>query len=119
MANKSNVLWRASASITSSLFAGILVSVGHHLYYASLEGTLVEGERVIAGYHVSNQTFATAVGTAFAFIVRAFLVFAVSGAYVQVFWQAVTHARKVNTLEEIDAMFSILSNLFAFCQGSA
>ncbi|KAI8950665.1 hypothetical protein F4801DRAFT_602078 [Xylaria longipes] len=119
MANNYRVLWRAPASILGGLLAGILISVGHHLYYASLEGTSPEGSRIIVGYRFSNQAFTTAVGTAFAFIVRAFLLFAVSGAYVQVFWHSATHARKVNTLEEIDAMLSILSNLFAFRAGSS
>ncbi|KAJ2987773.1 hypothetical protein NUW58_g4324 [Xylaria curta] len=119
MANKLESVWRASTSILGALLAGILTAVGHHLYYASLQGTSPEGDRMIAGYRLSNQTFTTAVGTAFAFVVRAFLLFGVSGAYVQVFWHAATHARKGgNTLEEVDAMFSILSNLFAFRQGS-
>ncbi|GAP88889.1 hypothetical protein SAMD00023353_1700480 [Rosellinia necatrix] len=113
------VFWRAPASILGSLLAGVLMSVGHHLYYASFEGTPAEGDRIILGYKFSNQTFITAVGTTFALIVRAFLLFAVSGAYVQVFWHAATHARKVNTLGEIDAMFSILSSLIAFRHGSA
>ncbi|KAI0410468.1 hypothetical protein F5X98DRAFT_359526 [Xylaria grammica] len=111
-------VWRAPTSILGSLLIGAILSVGHHLYHASLDGTFSEGDRIIAGYHISNQTFTTAIGTGFAFIVRAFLTFAVSGAYVQVFWKAATHSRKDNTLEEIDAMFSILSNLFAFCWSS-
>ncbi|KAI1129960.1 hypothetical protein F5Y10DRAFT_290393 [Nemania abortiva] len=117
MANNFKALWRASASILGTFLAGILVSVSHHLYYASFEGTSAEGDRTIAGYRISNQSFAAAVGTAFSFVVRAFLLFAVSGAYVQLFWRAATHAQKVNTLEEIDTMFSILSDVFAFRQG--
>ncbi|KAI0905360.1 hypothetical protein F4823DRAFT_142929 [Ustulina deusta] len=118
MANNFKVLWRAPAFILGGLLAGILTSVGHHLYYASLEGTPPEGDQIIAGYRFSDQIFTTAVGSAFASLVRAFLLFAVSGAYVQVLWRAAADARKVNTLEEIDAIFSILSNLFAFRQGS-
>ncbi|KAI0411708.1 hypothetical protein F5X98DRAFT_356691 [Xylaria grammica] len=119
MANSFKMLWRAPASILGGLLAGVLISVGHHLYYVSIEGSSSEGDRIIAGYRLSNQSFSTAVGTAFAFVVRAFLLFAVGAAYVQVFWQAATHARKANTLEQIDAMFSILSNPFAFRRGSA
>ncbi|KAI0971595.1 hypothetical protein F4678DRAFT_89997 [Xylaria arbuscula] len=118
MAKTFKATWYAPASILGGLLAGILLSVGHHLYYASLEGTTPEGDKIIAGYRLSNQTFTTAVGTTFALIVRAILLFAISGAYVQVLWQVVTHTRKVNTLEEIDAMFSILSDVFAFRRGS-
>ncbi|KAJ8132005.1 hypothetical protein O1611_g1616 [Lasiodiplodia mahajangana] len=117
MANTFNLVWRGLTSITGGLLAGILTAVGHHLYYASLEGTYTGGDLVILGYRVSHQTFAISIGTGFAFIARAFLLFAVSGAYAQVFWRAATHARKLNTLEEVDAMFSVLSNLFAFSQG--
>lgn len=94
------------------------MAVGHHLYYASLVGTSAESDRVVAGYRLSNQQFTLAVGTAFATIVRALLLFSVSIAYVQVLWQAVKHTRKVNTLNEIDAMFSVLSNIFAFWRAS-
>ncbi|KAI0112242.1 hypothetical protein GGR51DRAFT_60601 [Nemania sp. FL0031] len=118
MANNFEQTWRGLASILGGLLAGIFMAIGHHLYYASLEGASAAGDRLILGYLVSNQTLTISLGTAFSFIVRALLLFAISGAYVQLFWRAATHARKPNTLEEIDAMFSILSNLFGFSQGS-
>ncbi|KAF2964611.1 hypothetical protein GQX73_g8969 [Xylaria multiplex] len=118
MAKLFKVLQQTPTFILAGLIAGVLVSVGHHLYYASIDGTSPEGDRILAGYKISNQTFTSTVGTAFAFVVRAFVLFAVSGAYVQMFWHAATNTRRVNTLEEIDALFSIFSNIFAFRQGS-
>ncbi|KAI0540607.1 hypothetical protein GGR58DRAFT_521681 [Xylaria digitata] len=105
--------WLASTSIASGLLGGIFLALGHHFYYASLVGTLVEGDWSVAGYQFSDQQFNSAVGTAFSFAVRTFLMFSISTAYVQIVWQAAKHARKVNKLEEIDALFSAFSNVVA------
>lgn len=55
------------------------------------------------------------IGTAFAFLVRACLGIAVSIAYAQLFWKALSgsHRGKLPTLSRIDTAFSALSNVLA------
>ncbi|KAK5635539.1 hypothetical protein RRF57_011251 [Xylaria bambusicola] len=105
--------WLAPVSIASSLLGGCLLAIGHHLYYNSLAGTLVEADRSVAGHQFSGQQFHTAIGTAFSFVVRALLMFSITTAYVQTVWQAAKHTSKLNKLEDIDALFSALANILA------
>lgn len=116
MAKTTRIYWFAPTSMVTGLSAGILLALGHHLFYASLAGTHVteDSQHSVLGFEISSQQWNTAVGMAFAFIVKACLLFAVAVGYAQVFWQAIRHSQKVNTLGDIDAMFSSPSNLLAF-----
>ncbi|KAL8846410.1 MAG: hypothetical protein Q9221_008491 [Calogaya cf. arnoldii] len=70
-----NIYWTAPSLMLASLIVGTLFALGHHLFYASLDhkqaSTSLAGYYVL-GMHISIQQFNTAVGTAFAFLVRAF-----------------------------------------------
>ncbi|KAE9376403.1 hypothetical protein N431DRAFT_462240 [Stipitochalara longipes BDJ] len=83
---------------------GIFLALGHHLFFSSLNTTVVGS--------TSRQQWAIAFGTAFAFLVASFLGLAVSSAYTQFIW---TYLRK-NTLslKGIDKIFSLTSDLTGF-----
>ncbi|KAI0523918.1 hypothetical protein F5B22DRAFT_643025 [Xylaria bambusicola] len=111
MSDKAN--WRQPASIAFGLLGGGSLAFGHHFYYSSLAGTLVEADRSVAGHQFSDQQFHTTIGTAFSFLVQALLMFSISTAYIQIVWQAAKHPSEANKLEEIDALFSALANILA------
>jgi hypothetical protein len=83
---------------------GILLALGHHLFFSSLNTTVVGS--------TSRQQWAIAFGTAFAFLIASFLGLAVSSAYTQFIW---AYLRK-NTLSlrGIDKIFSLTSDLTGF-----
>ncbi|KAJ5158985.1 uncharacterized protein N7500_008636 [Penicillium coprophilum] len=95
--------WRAPTMMIGFLIAGAMFSMGHHLYYQSLDSTRVTS--------VNQQTWAIRIGTGFAFLIKSFLVSAVGIAAVQVMWA--TLRRKFVKLRGIDGMFSILSSPLA------
>lgn len=105
--------WLAPATIATSVLIGAILSLGHHLFYSSLEGTAVgDGDLDILGSRVSRQQLNLAGGTAFTFLVKAALTTAVSTAYIQLFWRAATHTAKPPTLATLDTGFAALSNIF-------
>ena len=115
MATTHNVHWAVPTLATASLFSGVALALGHHLFYASLNGTSAPtGDFDIAGTRLSRQQFNTAVGTAFAFLVKSLLALAVTVAYTQAFWRAVNTSRKGQTLSTLDTLHSILDNLVGF-----
>lgn len=65
-------------------------------------------------FEVSQQQANIAIGTAFAFLAKASLVFAISVAFVQLFWHAVSARRRefAPTVERVDALHSTLENAF-------
>lgn len=107
----------APAFMVLSLFTGILLAIGHHLFYSSLDGTQVHsGVYRIAGTNVSPQQYNIAVGTTFAFLVKASLTLAVSIAYTQAFWRAAKASEKGRQLSTLDTLYSALDNALAFFQ---
>ena len=76
------------------------MAVGHHRFYKNLAGTTAPtGNYQSAGVNVSKQQFNTAVGTAFAFVVKGTLTAAVGMAYIQAFWRSAQRSkRKLSTL---------------------
>jgi len=104
----------------SALLAGVVFAVGHHLFYHGLAGHAVSDHYGKGfGSSVSAQEINIAIGTAFAFLVRACLVLAVSTAYIQAFWRAAkARQSEMNlTVAQLDAAFSALTNLLAFAKG--
>jgi len=100
--------------MVASLLLGCLFAIGHHLFYQSLAGKLVTADSYnILGSNITSQQVNTAAGTAFAFLVRACLVFSVSLAYLQAVWNAAKGTRRPMTLANIDALLSALSNALA------
>jgi hypothetical protein len=101
--------------MVGSFLAGLILVVGHHLFYAHLAGTNAPaGSYRIAGSDVPKQRFNTAVGTTFAFLVKAALAIAVWIAYVQLFWRSVRTSIKGERLSTLDAMFSVPQDFTSF-----
>lgn len=103
-----------------ALLAGILLALGHHIYYATLdENEVPAGDHNLRLFSVSRQQVTAAVGTAFAFAVRSALVLAISSAYVQLFWlRLVAKSKKLLALQDINAAFSAPRNVFILRKGS-
>jgi len=109
------IYWTAPSLMFASLVVGTLFALCHHLFYASLDrkhaSTSLDGYDVF-GTHVSVQQFNTAVGTAFAFLVRACLMLSISIAYFQILiWSIGKHETKGTKLVHLDVMTSALQDL--------
>lgn len=107
--------WTAPTAMVASLIVGTLFALCHHLFYASLDrkhaSTSLQGYHVL-GTDVSIQQLNTAVGTAFAFLVRACLMLSISIAYFQILiWNVGKHETKGTTLAHLDVMTSALQDL--------
>ena len=115
-----SVHWLAPASMLTALFTGVLFASGHHLFYQHLHGTSVPiSNRTLqtagSGISVQSQQFAIAIGTAFAFATKSCLVIAMSIAWVQCFWRALTtrsSARSL-TLRNVNTAYAVVHNAFA------
>jgi hypothetical protein len=109
-ARRGGIHWRASTSMMASLFTGMLLALGHHLFYNHLDGKPVgTPERVFVG--ITRQQLNLTLGTMLAFLVRAFLAVAVTIAYTQLVWRAVKN--RATTLTTIDTMFHVVSNFMS------
>lgn len=109
--------WTAPALMVGSLIVGVLFALGHHLFYASLDrkhaSTSLDGYDVL-GMHVSTQQSNTAIGTAFAFLVRACLLLSISTAYFQILiWSVRKHETRGTKLVHLDVMTSALNDLLS------
>jgi hypothetical protein len=103
--------WLVPATTVISLVAGILFAVGHHRFYRSLEGTTPPLAMYhVAGSQVSGQAFNLAAGTAFAFLVRSCLAFAMALSYTQLAWFAIKRSARDNTIPDIDKATGALGN---------
>ena len=97
-----------------ALLGGLLLALGHHLFYESLDGkTVPTGSYTIAGRELPKQQFNTSMGTAFALLVRISLAVAVSTAYVQIFWRSIKNTKQSPTLAELDSANAGLDNVFS------
>lgn len=111
MAGVSRIHWLLPVGMVGALFVGFLFALGHHLFYASLAGTPAPtGTYDIVGASISQQQLNTAVGTAFGFLVKSFLIITISIAFIQAFWRAARAAKKGSTLSSLDSAYSLLSN---------
>lgn len=89
MDHEQGVHWRAPTTIVVSLICGILLTIGHHLFYSSLSRHKAPNDFYnILGSNFSNQQLNIAGGTAFALLVKEFLSKALSTVYAQLFWHA-------------------------------
>lgn len=117
---KSTVHWLAPVTILSSLIAGVLFALAHHLFNSSLRGTVVDAEPYkLASFQVSQQQVNTAVGTALAFLSRSCLVVALSTAYTQSFWWTITRHGTSTRLLLIDVLHSVLNNVWSLFRPAA
>jgi hypothetical protein len=105
------VHWRAPTFMIASLLVGVAFAIGHHEFYRSLHHTEVRSAsyEFVAGWEITAQQLNTAGGTAFAFAVKASLVFAVSTAYVQLLFRAI--AKVGHRVAHIDSWFSGLGDI--------
>jgi hypothetical protein len=109
------VHWLVPTTMVGSCLAGLLLALGHHLFYSSLNSQVVPTASYhLIGHSLSIQQVNTSIGTAFAFLVRTFLALAISAAYVQVFWRSLrnTGGKRPSTLNELDWAHAGLSNIF-------
>lgn len=114
--------WRTPFVILAGVFAGISLAIGHHAFYNSLNGAEPSTEIYhLNGFNLSKQQTNIAIGTAFAFLIRACLLLSLSTAYVQVFWKALTSSSADTThqLGNLDTAFSALNSLLALVNFSA
>ncbi|PSR79068.1 hypothetical protein BD289DRAFT_375946 [Coniella lustricola] len=96
--------WKAPLFILGYLLVGIGFALGHHFYWRSLDGSLVDTQR--------DQEWAQRYGIAFAFLAQSALTLSVGVAYTQRVWLTVKqNAFKLGTL---DRLFSLQNDLFGF-----
>ncbi|KAJ8108152.1 hypothetical protein OPT61_g8373 [Boeremia exigua] len=105
---------RTPLSMMGLLVAGILVSVGHHLFYSRLDGSVVRSSDQESRYF--SQIWIIRYGTAFAFLAKALLASAVIIAYKQHMW--INLRAQANTISTIDAMFAATHDILAFLSPS-
>jgi hypothetical protein len=90
-----------------SFLSGVALSVSHHLFYAMFDGLQVDQVPI-------SQTWIIRTGTVFAFVIKTLLVVAVSIAFVQQQWVALSnHHFKIR---QIDTMTGVLGNAFSFLE---
>lgn len=95
---------RTTALMLGSLVLGVVLAVVHHLYYACLDGRVVESS--------TQQEWFFRVGTGIAFVARAMLSASVALAYTQMLWRTL-RSRPV-TVEGINSLFGVLDNAWSF-----
>jgi hypothetical protein len=89
----------------SSFIIGALFILGHHLFYQSLHHQTTDNALL-------QQQFNTGIGTAFAFIVKMFLVIAVGTGYWQIFWLQVK--KRPVSVGRLDVLNDLLENAWQF-----
>lgn len=112
------VQWHISLRTPFSMLvpfaSGILVSVGHHLFYSYLDGSAVQNPD--EGSQYLTQIWIIRYGTAFAFLSKALLTSAVVVAYKQHIW--INLRARANPISTIDAMFAATYDILAFLNPS-
>ncbi|KAF2490821.1 hypothetical protein BU16DRAFT_585187 [Lophium mytilinum] len=96
--------WGTPTLMVGSFCAGIVFAVGHHVYYKSLDNTVVGS--------AARQQWPIRFGTAFAFFVKTCLTTATGTAYVQWAWRRCR--QKAVTIDAINRAFAVDKNIFLF-----
>ncbi|KJX98786.1 hypothetical protein TI39_contig391g00001 [Zymoseptoria brevis] len=100
--------WLEPTILISSFLIGAVLSIAHHLLYASYRGTRSVG----APGSVESLRIVT-IGNAFSALVRTSLIITVTTAYWQVFWSVVRHKLPIKTIDSlagaINAVYELLS----------
>lgn len=97
--------WYLQMTIVGSLLAGLLLSIGHHLFYSFLDGYTVHGQPKVV------RLWATSIGTGFAFLVRSCLGISIGATFWQIFWT--TLHRKSLSINTIDGLASSWGNILS------
>ncbi|CZT20043.1 uncharacterized protein RCC_05900 [Ramularia collo-cygni] len=104
--------WHAPVVMVSSLLVGTGLAAGHHAFYSSLTGSAVSSNPInVVGWTTTQQQINIAIGTAFAFLVKASLILACSTAYMQLLFRAIN--RKSFKLSTLDNWFGGLNDLWS------
>ena len=112
MSHLKAVHWLAPTTIILALLMGILLALGHDIFYAELHGKAVPvGYYPLVGKQLPEQQFNTSVGIALAFLVKMFLSIALSTIYVQFFWRSIKDTKKRPTITELDWAYSGIENV--------
>ena len=93
--------WFTPAMAITLFVAGIMAAVGHHLFYASLDGRPAEDQLKMIRF-----------GTALAFFVKSTLVGSIILCYRQRIWR--TFRRKAMTMRAIDSLFTATEDPTSF-----
>jgi hypothetical protein len=101
---KWGIHWRQPSYILICVFCAISLSLGHHFYYKSLNGT--------SSGSASRQQWPIIFGTTFSYLVVHLLGAAVVAAYSQYIW--LTVRQRGYTLEALDSFFCMTSDPWAF-----
>lgn len=96
-----HIHWATPAAAIALFVAGVMAALGHHFFYAYLDGQTAE-----------NQLLKVRYGTAFAFFVKSTLVGSVVLCYRQRIWR--TFREKAMTIRAIDGLFSATEDITAF-----
>jgi hypothetical protein len=102
--------WKAPALMISSFIIGVLLALGHHLYYASLAGSIVRDSNG-SNWALYSQEWILRFGLGVAFLVKAFAT-AVGLGYTQYVWDAVK--QNSVTIGGLNAFFSAIEDPWAF-----
>lgn len=97
--------WRAPATILIALLTGLVLSLAHHFMGSYLHN------KPVANLTIS-QAWTSRFGTALAFAVKIALATSVGVAYTQHQW--LRPRQRTFRTEEVDALTSVLSNVFSF-----
>lgn len=101
--------WRTSPMVYGAmlglLLLGVLIAIGHHLFYVYLNNREIEEVLV-------PQNWAIRIGNGFGYLFKTSLVSAVAVAYAQGFWYFVR--RRTFEIGSIDTLFGVLYNPFLF-----
>ena len=109
---KTQIHWLAPVSMLATLGGAVVLVVGHHLFYQSLDGNPVSSGSVF-GSPISKQQANISIGLAFAFVIKASLVFSMSIAFSQLFWREATVSSSPPTLASLDVMYSAFDNIMS------
>lgn len=105
--------WRTPMEMFGSLLAGIAFAIGHDQFYRRLHGTFVDGgDGLDWNRSPIPQEWVIRIATAFAFLVKTFLVIAVCIAYSQRMWYNLN--RDEFRIQQIDSLTSVLVDIFSF-----
>lgn len=95
--------------------SGILVAMGHHLFYLRFDKSAVQSLDNGASEYLT-QTWIIRYGTAFAFVAKTLLAGAIISAYRQQMWINLRY--KANSVSTIDAVFAATHDILAFLSPS-
>lgn len=103
-------------TIVGPLLLAVLLIIGHHFYYDSLDGEPDQADDSFSRSNVKNyfqsQTGAQAAGNAFAFAIKACLTSAIGTAFIQLTWRLVKD--QACTVSALDAMWNSQTDPLAF-----